>query len=50
MLLDAFEGKDGDDEESAAGNEEAKTVGPEGGFYDNPDVPGESEGISNAQQ
>lgn len=49
MLFDDHEKKGGDDDENE-NNEEAAAVGPEGGFYENTDVPGESEGISNAQQ
>jgi len=52
MILDDLFLNDGDDDEKTdvpEGNEEA-IAGPEAGFYENSDVPGESEGISNAQQ
>lgn len=53
MLFEELKTTGGDDDKkdtATEGNEEAAAVGPEGGFYDNPDVPGESEGVSNAQQ
>lgn len=52
MISDDQKKKGGDDDKKAdapEGNEEA-IAGPEAGFYENSDVPGESEGISNAQQ
>jgi len=51
MLFDDDKKKGGDDDNGNApeGNEEA-IAGPEAGFYENTDVPGESEGVSNAQQ
>jgi len=50
MLFDDPKTTGGDKDDAPTNNEEAAAVGPEGGFYDNPDVPGESEGVSNAQQ
>lgn len=45
-----MEGGDDDKKTDAPeGNEEA-VAGPEAGFYENTDVPGEDTGISNAQQ
>lgn len=44
-----LEGGDDDKTDVPEGNEEA-IAGPEAGMYDNPDVPGEGGGISNAQQ
>lgn len=52
MFIDNQKKKGGDDDKKTnvpEGNEEA-IAGPEAGFYENSDVPGESEGISNAQQ
>lgn len=51
MTFDEQKKKGGDDEETDVpeGNEEA-IVGPEAGFYENSDVPGEDTGMSNAQQ
>ncbi len=44
--------KGGDDEEKAdvPDGDEVAIAGPEAGFYENSDVPGEDSGISNAQQ
>ncbi len=52
MFIDDLNMKGGDDDEKAdvpEGNEEA-IAGPEAGFYENTDVPGEDSSISNAQQ
>lgn len=52
MFTDDQKKKGGDDDkktDAPEGNEEA-VAGPEAGFYENTDVPGEDTGISNAQQ
>ncbi len=52
MYFDDIKNTGGDDDkkdDTPAGNEEA-IAGPEAGFYENTDIPGEDTGISNAQQ